>query len=86
MKDTKCLVRTITIVAAALILISASCIFAQDWPQWRGANRDGKVTGFIVPQGLPAETTQEWKTTVGTGDATPALVGDKLYVFAAGRE
>ena len=24
---------------------------------------------------------EKWKTTVGAGDATPALVGDKLYVF-----
>ena len=25
---------------------------------------------------------QKWKTTVGAGDAAPALVGDKLYVFS----
>src|SRR5262249_52959349 len=28
------------------------------------------------------ELTQKWKVTVGDGVATPALVGDKLYVFA----
>jgi len=27
------------------------------------------------------ELTHKWKTTVGLGDATPALVGNKLYVF-----
>ena len=78
MKDGKWL---IGMMAVALILISANCIFAQDWPQWRGANRDGKVTGFVVPEKSPVEPTQEWKIDVGTGDATPALVGDKLYVF-----
>ena len=69
-------------MVAGLVLISATCAFAQDWPQWRGANRDGKVTGFTAPENWPKELTQKWKVTVGTGDATPALVGDKLYVFA----
>jgi len=62
-----------------VILICASCVFAQDWPQWRGANRDGKVPGFEAPQKWVLK--QRWKTPVGSGDATPALVGDKLYVF-----
>ena len=72
----------ISMIVVALILISATCIFAQDWPQWRGVNRDGTVTGFAAPEKWPIELTQKWKITVGTGDATPALVGDKLYVFA----
>jgi outer membrane protein assembly factor BamB len=39
------------------------------------------VSGFTAPAEWPKELTQKWKTTVGLGDATPALVGDKLYVF-----
>jgi outer membrane protein assembly factor BamB len=54
---------------------------AQDWPQWRGANRDAKVAGFTAPKEWPKELAQKWKVTVGEGVATPALVGDKLYVF-----
>ncbi|HSU68398.1 MAG TPA: PQQ-binding-like beta-propeller repeat protein [Tepidisphaeraceae bacterium] len=53
-----------------------------DWPQWRGANRDAKVTGFVAPATWPKSLTQKWKTQVGDGVATPALVGDKLYVFS----
>jgi outer membrane protein assembly factor BamB len=64
-----------------VILVGAGCVFAQDWPQWRGPNRDGRVTGFTAPQKWPEELTQKWKVTVGQGDATPALVGEKLYVF-----
>lgn len=64
-----------------MILASASLTLAQDWPQWRGANRDGKVIGFTAPQEWPDAFTSKWKTTVGLGDSTPALVGDKLYVF-----
>lgn len=65
-----------------LFLLLASCVLAGDWPQWRGPNRDGKVTDFTAPKEWPQKLTEKWKATVGTGDATPALVGSKLYVFA----
>jgi outer membrane protein assembly factor BamB len=55
---------------------------AGDWPQWRGPSRDAKATGFEGPKTWPKELTQKWKVPVGEGVATPALVGDKLYVFA----
>jgi outer membrane protein assembly factor BamB len=69
-------------VVVCAILVCTSCLFAQDWPQWRGPDRDGKVKGFKAPRQWPNELTQKWKKTVGQGDATPALVGDRLYVFA----
>lgn len=56
--------------------------FSNDWPQWRGSHRDGKVTGFNAPATWPAELAQKWKVTVGDGVATPALVDGKLYVFS----
>jgi outer membrane protein assembly factor BamB len=70
------------VVVTCVVLIGAGCVFAQDWPQWRGPNRDGKAAGFTAPQTWPKELAQKWQTKVGSGDATPALVGDKLYVFA----
>jgi len=71
-----------TAILAGAVVLTVSILGAADWPQWRGANRDGKVAGFTAPETWPKELTQKWKVTVGTGDATPALVGDKLYVFA----
>jgi len=56
---------------------------AQNWPQWRGANRDGVVTGFVTPERWPSKLRLDWEVDVGDGiDATPALVDDRLYVFA----
>jgi outer membrane protein assembly factor BamB len=72
---------TRAMILCCVVLIGANCVFAQDWPQWRGANRDGKVDGFNAPSQWPEELKLRWKTTVGSGDATPALVGDKLCVF-----
>jgi outer membrane protein assembly factor BamB len=68
--------------AVCAVLVCAGSVLAQDWPQWRGANRDGKVSGFTAPEKWPQQLAQKWKTTVGAGDSTPALVGDKLYVFS----
>jgi outer membrane protein assembly factor BamB len=65
---------------ATLIIISTTNSFSQDWPQWRGINRDSKVTGFKLPAVWPAELKQEWKVTVGFSDATPVLSGNKIYL------
>ena len=67
--------------AGCVVLAAVTRAPAQDWPQWRGANRDAKAAGFTPPKTWPKELTQKWKVTVGSGDATPALVGEKLYVF-----
>src|SRR5437762_2868606 len=74
--------RIVGFVFNFLVLAIASCAFAQDWPQWRGPNRDAKAASFKAPKTWPKELTQKWKVAVGEGVATPALVGDKLYVFA----
>ena len=74
--------RLVCVLFGGVLLLSAAGV-AQDWPQWRGANRDGKVAGFTAPHTWPKALTQQWKVTVGAGDASPVLVGDKLYVFAA---
>ncbi len=68
-------------LAALALLLGAARAGAQDWPQWRGPHRDGKATGFTAPKTWPKELTEKWRTTVGNGVATPALVGDKLFVF-----
>jgi outer membrane protein assembly factor BamB len=54
---------------------------ADDWPQFRGPNRDNKVTGFVAPSAWPKALKQQWKVPVGDGVASPVLAGDKLYTF-----
>ncbi|MDB5332942.1 MAG: qgdA, partial [Phycisphaerales bacterium] len=71
----------VRVVGVFAVVVAGSMALA-DWPQWRGANRDAKVTDFTAPATWPKELTQKWKVTVGDAVATPALVGDKLYVFS----
>jgi outer membrane protein assembly factor BamB len=47
---------------------------------WRGINRDGKVTGFVLPSKWPDALHQIWKVNVGLGDASPVLVGNMLFL------
>jgi outer membrane protein assembly factor BamB len=68
-------------IAVAVALGVGAHAFAQDWPQWRGQDRDGKVADFEAPAEWPTEFTRIWSVNVGAGDSTPALVGDRLYLL-----
>src|SRR5687768_11027029 len=76
--------RAVSLVSVAVWLAVGvgGVAVAQDWPQWRGPGRDNKVTGFTAPAAWPKELTKKWQVKVGSGDSSPVLVGDKLYVFA----
>lgn len=56
---------------------------ADDWPGWRGPNRDGicKETG-LLRQWPPEGPTLAWKATgLGEGYSGPAIVGNRLYTM-----
>jgi len=57
-----------------------------DWPQWRGPNRDGRLIGFIVPARWPARLARKWKVEVGEGHASPLVVQNSAYIFARTNE
>jgi outer membrane protein assembly factor BamB len=61
-----------------LLLLAAS---AQDYPQWRGLHRDGSASAFVEPRVWPEKLTLKWKVTVGTGYATPIVIGKTVYSF-----
>ena len=66
------------IVCAAAAAHSAS----QDYPQWRGPNRDGAASAFAEPASWPEALTRRWKVEVGEGYATPLVIGDTVYAFS----
>jgi outer membrane protein assembly factor BamB len=74
--------RTTLLIAWLGFGLCLSTTRAADWPQWRGPNRDAQVAEFQVPAAWPQELTKKWSVSVGDGASTPALVGNKLYVFA----
>ncbi|QDU89729.1 Quinohemoprotein alcohol dehydrogenase ADH-IIG precursor [Pirellulimonas nuda] len=74
--------RLIFALACCLAATAVDTVVGQDWPQWRGANRDARATGIATPTEWPEQLTKKWSIPVGVGVASPSLVGDKLYVFA----
>jgi outer membrane protein assembly factor BamB len=70
------------VLSAMLVFSSVATSLSADWPQWRGLHRDGVVSDFKAPATWPKELTKKWAVTVGDGAASPAVVGDRIYVFA----
>jgi outer membrane protein assembly factor BamB len=68
-------------VVLAVATVAVPGVFAQDWPQWRGPNRDGVAAGFRAPQAWPAELKLKWKVTVGEGHSSPVVVGKRVFIF-----
>src|SRR5262245_38779259 len=72
------------LLAAALALLPLAAR-ANDWPQWRGPNRDGhsRETGLLKewPKDGPKEL---WKAAdLGTGYSTPSVAGGRIYLCGA---
>src|SRR5688572_30079686 len=76
--------RWISVVAGGVIFFSANGVFAADWPQWRGPQRNG----ISQETGLLKEWPQEgpkllWQVKgIGSGYSTPAVVGQRLYLVS----
>lgn len=72
----------ITVLLVGLTAVSQAQRAAGDVTQWRGANRDGVITGFTEPAAWPEQLNQRWKIEVGLGYATPLVVGNRVYLFS----
>jgi outer membrane protein assembly factor BamB len=79
MKKTTC-----AIVLFCLVSGLASCngaLFGDDWPQWRGPNRDGtwKETG-LVEKFSSSQLPLRWRVAVGSGYCGPTVAQGRVYV------
>ncbi len=74
------IVRTATLIVFLATLPQTG--LANDWPQWRGPNRDGLIASFKSPKQWPERLKLRWKVSVGSGHASPVLVGNRIYLLA----
>ena len=72
-------------ICIAVALASQFCL-AQDWPQWRGPNRDEVVSSFIAPKVWPDKLKTIWKVQVGIGHSSPVVVGRRVYLHSRQEE
>jgi len=53
---------------------------AETWPQWRGPNRDGQVTGAPWPGSLQArQLAQHWRVELGPSYSGPIVTSDRVF-------
>jgi len=64
-----------------LLSIAFSIASGEEWPQWRGPQRDGAVSAADAPASWPEHLQVRWKITVGEGHASPILAGGRIFVF-----
>ena len=76
------LVGTAAVVVLASTSLGQAQLASTDVTQWRGPNRDGVVQGFTAPQAWPEMLVKRWTVEVGTGYATPLVVGNRVFVFS----
>jgi hypothetical protein len=60
-------------ISGFALALAGSHAAAQDWPQWRGPNRDAKAANFTAPIIWPKAFVLKWKVTVGEGVLPPSL-------------
>src|SRR5438477_3215467 len=76
--------RNLCALGISLILFAACSAGADDWPQWRGPQRNGisRETGLLKE--WPKEGPKlSWRMAdIGSGYSTPAVVGGRLYLLA----
>ena len=70
-------------IATGLLVVSGT-LHAQkpgEWLEWRGPQRNGTLTGVVVPKVWPPTLTKQWRSEVGLGYSTPLVVGGRVYAF-----
>ena len=64
-----------------LLLLSALSPATDDWPQWRGPQRDGVWREDGVREDLPEKLEARWRVPIGSGYAAPSVAGDLVFLM-----
>src|SRR5260221_9981574 len=68
------------LLAAVLTLLCAA-LRAEDWPQWRGPNRDSVCGETGLMESFPAEGLKiRWRVPVGWGFSSPVVAQGRVYL------
>ncbi len=75
--------RRITAALAVAMLATSVASQSEEWPQWRGPNRDGISTEALNPEG---KTEPVWQARVGIGYASVVIKNGLLYTIGHDKE
>lgn len=78
------ILRSFSLVFVSVLFSSADNCSAENWPGWRGPNRNGVTTDTGVPTTWSATDNVLWKMPLpGIGTSNPVVWGDKVLVTAS---
>lgn len=99
MKETRVRVLILSFCVMALTLFDSTILLAQlnagalkitpdDWPWWRGPNRDGVVFPEVMPPIRWSESENvQWRVpVVGRGHGSPIVLGNRVFLATADKE
>lgn len=73
--------KTLLATALTMSLLPSVVLRADDWPQWRGPNRDGKWDETGLLESFPGDgLTIRWRIPVGWGFASPIVSQGRVYL------
>ena len=75
------LLRSRCLIALALAS-AASQAGAQEWPGWRGPQRDGTVPAAQAPATWPEALARAWRVDVGEGYSSPVVSEGRVFVHS----
>src|SRR5262245_58085719 len=77
----RCSPRTLLAAALTLPWLPSTALRADDWPQWRGPNRDGAWNETGILQSFPADGLKvRWRAPVGWGFSSPVVAQGRVYL------
>ncbi|MCY3970308.1 MAG: pyrrolo-quinoline quinone, partial [Acidobacteria bacterium] len=72
---------TVTLACVASILVGATELRADDWPEFRGKGRLGVWHETGILEEFPAEGLKAlWRTPIKAGFAGPAVAGGRVFI------
>src|SRR5271165_2034138 len=71
---------------SALLMLLLTAALAQDWAEFRGANRSGTSTATGLPVHFDPRTNVAWTVDVPMGRSSPIVKGNRVFLTAADKE
>ncbi len=76
-----CSAKTLLATVLTVPLLASAAAWADDWPQWRGLNRDGVCGETGLLESFPAEGLNvRWCVPVGWGFSSPVVAQGRVYL------
>ena len=68
---------------ALVLILTAGAGQAQEWPGWRGPERNGIVPAAQAPATWPDAFVRAWRVDIGEGYSSPVVSGGRVFVHSS---